>query len=131
MTVRTIITCVCAFVAGGAALFLILMLLSRRGGKRTLGGTRKPAAEKKIGTMDVILVIVGIALTAFTVEMIQIFKETGMEPSTMETCVFAALGGECGIMGWIKTTKERNKDREWQKEDMAEMSKTGSHGENP
>ena len=75
---------------------------------------------KKIKTMDVILVVIAVALTAFTVEMIIVFKETGMIPETLVTCVFAALGGECGAMAWIKTTKERNREREWELEDRAE-----------
>ena len=76
--------------------------------------------QKKIKTMDVILVVIAVALTAFTVEMIVVFKETGMIPETLVTCVFAALGGECGAMAWIKTTKERNREREWELEDRAE-----------
>ena len=75
---------------------------------------------KRLKTMDRILILVGVVLVLFTATMIILFIRTGMEPSTLETCVFAALGGECGVMGWIKTTKERNKEREWQKEDEHE-----------
>ena len=78
----------------------------------------KDKQPKKIRTMDVILVVIAIALTAFTLEMIVIFKETGTIPDTLCTCVFAALGGECGAMAWIKTTKDRHKDRQWQREDQ-------------
>lgn len=74
--------------------------------------------KKKLRTMDVILVVVAVALTAFTLEMIVLFKNTGAIPDTLCTCVFAALGGECGAMAWIKTTKERKKEREWQREDQ-------------
>lgn len=77
--------------------------------------------ESHIKTMDVCLVVIAIALLAFTVEMIRLFRETGMIPDTLVTCVFAALGGECGAMAWIKTAKERNKDRKWQQEDQAHM----------
>lgn len=73
---------------------------------------------KKIRTMDVILVVVAVLLIAFTIEMIKIFRETGMIPDTLCTCVFAALGGECGAMAWIKTTKERRQDRKWIREDQ-------------
>lgn len=76
--------------------------------------------KRKIKTMDVILFVIAVALTAFTVEMIVVFKETGMIPETLVTCVFAALGGECGAMAWIKTTKDRNREREWELEDRAE-----------
>lgn len=62
-------------------------------------------------TMDVILVIVGVALLLFTVAMIVMFCIFGAIPDTLCTCVFAALGGECGVMGWIKTAKEKNRDK--------------------
>ena len=78
---------------------------------------RKGRHEKSMNTMDKILVIIGIALFAFTIEMIVLFKQYGMVPDTLITCVFAALAGECGIMGWIKTCKERNKERDWNLED--------------
>ena len=73
---------------------------------------------KKIRTMDVILAIIAIALTAFTIEMIVIFRETGTIPDTLCTCVFTALGGECGAMAWIKTSKERRQERKWAREDQ-------------
>ena len=118
MTLRTILINVATFIAGGAALYLMLWFLSGRGRSQRRGKrTKQPEPKKKIGTMDIVLIVVGVALTAFTVEMIRIFRETGTEPSTLETCVFGALGGECGVMGWIKTNKERYRDREWQKED--------------
>ena len=72
---------------------------------------------KKIRTMDVILVVIAVALVAFTIEMIKIFRETGMIPDTLCTCVFASLGGECGAMAWIKTSKERRRERKWELED--------------
>ena len=68
-------------------------------------------------TMDVILIIVGAALAAFTVLMVVIYCVTGGIPDTLCTCVFAALGGECGVMGWIKTTKERMRERQYELED--------------
>ncbi len=84
---------------------------------------RRPPKKKKARTMDIILVLIAIALLTFTVEMIQLFRETGMIPDTLVTCVFAALGGECGAMAWIKTTKERNKEREWSVEDQRHAEK--------
>ena len=50
--------------------------------------------------------------------LIKIYKETGMIPDTLCTCVFAALGGECGAMAFIKTAKERRQDRKWIREDQ-------------
>lgn len=77
----------------------------------------KKSSGKSIGTMNLILIIVGIFLVAFTLKMISLFEAYGMVPDTLINCVFVALAGECGIMGWIKTSKEKNKDRRWQMED--------------
>ena len=65
---------------------------------------RKSAARKKLKTMDIILVVMAVLLVAFTLKMILVFEQTGAIPDTLCTCVFVALGGECGVMGWIKTT---------------------------
>ena len=78
----------------------------------------KAGKKVKIRTMDIILVVVGVALLVFTIVMIRVYRETGAVPDTLVTCVFAALGGECGVMGWIKTTKERRQDRQWQIQDQ-------------
>ena len=77
--------------------------------------------KKGPGVMNIILVIVGISLLVFTISMIQVFREYGSVPDTLVTCVFAALGGECGIMGWIKTSKEKHQNRRWELQDREEM----------
>lgn len=86
--------------------------------------------KKKLRTMDVILLLVAVALVAFTLEMLEIYRETGAIPDTLCTCVFAALGGECGAMAWIKTTKERRTDRKWQREDQARAERLDKEREN-
>jgi hypothetical protein len=68
-------------------------------------------------TMDIILIIVGIAILIFTVVMIWLYLVTGGIPDTLVTCFFAACTGECGFMGWIKTAKTRAREREWEEED--------------
>lgn len=78
---------------------------------------KKKKFMDRLGVMNFILILVGISLLVFTIEMIRIYKEFGAVPDTLVACVFTALGGECGIMGWIKTTKEKNKEREWEIED--------------
>lgn len=92
-------------------------------GRRYYNRKRPSRKKSSIGAMDVILIIVGISLLAFTVAMIRIFREYGAVPDTLITCVFATLGGECGIMGWIKTTKDRNKERKWEQEDKQEAKR--------
>jgi len=69
--------------------------------------------------MDIILVFIALTLIIFSVVMIRTFWLYGAIPDTLCTCVFAVLGTECGAMAWIKTTKERYKEREYQKEDRA------------
>ena len=70
--------------------------------------------------MDRILIIIGIFLLSFVVTMIVLYIRTGAIPDTLCTCVFAACGGECGVMGWIKTTKDRYREREWEVSDREE-----------
>jgi hypothetical protein len=84
---------------------------------------RKKSLVDRIGTMNLILIIIGITLLAFTIAIMNLFKQYGTIPDTLVSCVFAVLGGECGVMGWIKTTKDKNKVREWEKEDMREAQK--------
>lgn len=61
----------------------------------------------KIGTMDLILLLIGVFLAVFTAVMIVIFCITGSTPDTLITCVFGICGIEGGVMGWIKTSKNK------------------------
>lgn len=79
--------------------------------------------RKKIGVMDLILIIVAIVLVSYTVANLIIFLRVGSEPSTLTTCVFAAATGELGVMGWIKNTKDRQRERKWEKEDRDQTEK--------
>lgn len=80
--------------------------------------------KKEVRTMDVILIFIAIFLLAFIVTMIVLYYITGAIPDTLCTCVFAACGGECGVMGWIKTTKERQRDRKYELEDRENEEKS-------
>jgi hypothetical protein len=73
--------------------------------------------KSTIGVMDRILVFIAILLLVFTSVMIVIYTKTGGIPDTLCTCVFSVCGGECGVMGWIKTNKDRQRDREYELED--------------
>lgn len=63
-------------------------------------------------TMDLILVLIGITVLIFTITMIWIYLITGGIPDTLCTCFFVACTGECGFMGWIKTAKVRQLEKE-------------------
>ena len=101
-----------------------------RRGKRVAKHQRPARSGNHLGVMDVILIIVGISLLAFTAQrplsIFVIYRECGGVPDTLVTCVFATLGGECGIMGWIKTTKDRNKERRWEQDDKREAQEPPS-----
>lgn len=73
--------------------------------------------KKAIRTMDVVLVVIAVFLLLFIITLLALYYLTGAIPDTLCTCVFAICGGECGVMGWIKTTKERQKDRQYELED--------------
>ena len=73
--------------------------------------------KKNRRTMDVILKILAVFLFIFTLAMIIIYCLTGGIPDTLCTCVFTACTGEIGVMGWIKTTKDRNQERRYELED--------------
>lgn len=79
--------------------------------------------KRQIRTMDVILAVIAAFLLLFIVVMVWLYYRTGAIPDTLCTCVFAACGGECGVMGWIKTTKERQRDRHYELEDRKHEEK--------
>ncbi|WP_409968741.1 hypothetical protein RFF05_01875 [Bengtsoniella intestinalis] len=57
--------------------------------------------------MNLALLVVAVVLIAYTTTALYLFYTTSAEPSTLTTCVFAVCGCECGVMGWIKTAKEK------------------------
>lgn len=63
--------------------------------------------KKGIGAMDKILILEAILLIAYTIADLIVFWHTGAEPYTLTTCVFAVCGLENGVMGWIKTNKDK------------------------
>ena len=75
---------------------------------------------RRMKTMDRILVIIGITTVAFLAVMIWLFYRFQAVPDTLIGCYFAFIGGECGIMGWIKNVKEKAQERQWRKEDKAD-----------
>ena len=55
--------------------------------------------KKERRTLDLILIAIAVFLLAFVVAMIWLYYRTGGIPDTLCSCVFAACGGECGVMG--------------------------------
>lgn len=75
------------------------------------------AEKRRIRTMDIILVVIAVFLFMFISVMLWMYYRTGGIPDTLCTCVFGVCGGECGVMGWIKTTKEKQRERQYEMED--------------
>lgn len=85
----------------------------------------------QIRTMDVVLASIAVFLLVFVAVMVWLYYMTGGIPDTLCTCVFAACGGECGVMGWIRTTKERFRDRQYELEDREYEEKREGSGSDP
>ena len=79
--------------------------------------------KKERRTLDLILIAIAVFLLAFVVAMIWLYYRTEGIPDTLCSCVFAACGGECGVMGWIKVTKERYRDRSFELKDREHNEK--------
>ena len=79
--------------------------------------------KESVRTMDIILAVIAVFLFSFIAVLLWLYYRTGAIPDTLCTCVFAACGGECGVMGWIKTTKDRQREHKWEQEEkQAERS---------
>lgn len=74
-------------------------------------------AIDRIGTLNRVLILVGAFFIWFNWQMLEIFKQYASIPETYACAVIAATIGECGICGWIRTTKDRKREREWEQED--------------
>lgn len=60
---------------------------------------------KKLGTMDLILLVIGVFLALFTTTMIVIHCITGSTPDVLIENVYKICGIEGGVMGVIKSVK--------------------------
>ena len=74
---------------------------------------------KKAGTLNLILILVGGFFVWFNWQMICLYRECMSIPESYACAVVAATIGECGICGWIRTTKDRRRERKWELEDNA------------
>lgn len=81
---------------------------------------RAALSVNKIGTLNLVLILVGAFFVWFNWQMILLFRECGSMPESYACAVVAATIGECGICGWIRTNKDKQQDRKWQKQDEKE-----------
>ncbi len=116
---RTVVVAALAMAAGTAMGFLLCHIIAprlyrARRLQRDDGGHRE-----KVGVMDKVLIAEAVILVAYTVADLIVFWHTSAEPMTLTACVFGVCGLENGVMGWIKTNKDK----------AAEAAKTGRSGQ--
>lgn len=70
----------------------------------------------KIGTLNIVLVFIFAIFLWFNSRMLHIYETQGSIPEAYACAVVASLIGECGICGWIRTTKDRKREHKWEKE---------------
>ncbi len=114
---RTVLVAVLAMAAGTA----LGVLLCRTVAPRLYRARRlqRDDGGNKVGVMDKVLILEAVILVAYTVAALAVFWQTCAEPSTLTACVFGVCGLENGVMGWIKTNKDK----------AAEAAKTGRSGQ--
>lgn len=78
----------------------------------------------RIGTLNIVLICVGLFFIWFNYQMLEMFKLAGSIPETYACAVIAATIGECGICGWIRTSKDKKQTRDWEKEDRESKEET-------
>lgn len=100
----------------------------RRVVKRKSFITRIKEYFRRIGTLNIILMLVGAFFVWFNWQMILMFRECGSIPETYACAVVTATIGECGICGWIRTNKDRKMERKWEKEDREEQENHDKEG---
>ena len=116
---KTIIVAIIAWVVGAALGILLARATIAHFHRRVRALRRQLRGEgKKMGTMDKVLVLEAVILVVYTVAALVVFWHTGNEPATLTACVFGVCGLENGVMGWIKTNKDKT----------AEASKTSGSG---
>lgn len=108
---KTIFVAVLAMAVGTALGFIIcrttVRYLCHLRPVRSGGATKKNNTRKKIGVMDKVLILEGVILVAYAVADLVVFWHTGAEPTALTGCVFGVCGIENGVMGWIKTNKDK------------------------
>ena len=68
--------------------------------------------------LDVVLIVVAVFFLWFNCELLEIYREVGSIPEAYACAIVAALLGEAGICGWIKTQGDKIQERKWSKEDQ-------------
>ena len=109
ITDRDILLVVFAVIAVALVIAAVSWIAGAVRRRRELTPERVSLTERFGGTMNFILILLGVLGTAFTVTMIVVYCKTGGIPDTLVTCFFAAVFGECGVMGMLRHAKIKSK----------------------
>lgn len=119
---RTVIVAAGSMLGGAVVGYLLagatVQYLRRK--VRTLRSTEQEKPSK-IGVMDKVLIFEAIVLIAYIVADMVVFWHVGSEPYTLTGCVFGVCGLENGVMGWIKTNKDKAADAARDTKDIASV----------
>ena len=108
---KIFIVAAAAWAAGALLGYCAARWAYRRLRKRLRAQQKERKRKKgKMGTMDKILVLEAVFQFSYTVADLVVFWHTGSEPATLTGCVFGVCGLENGVMGWIKTNKDKAAD---------------------
>lgn len=70
--------------------------------------TPKPKKDGSFSKSVIMAIIVSVII--FTIAVLVVFVVTGgIEPSTLIISFYGFFGFECGVLGWIKSVKEKEK----------------------
>ena len=114
----TVVVAALAMAAGTALGFLLARIVGPRLYRARRLQPDGSGRKKKMGVMDKVLILEVVILVAYTTADLIVFWHTGSEPATLTACVFGVCGLENGVMGWIKTNKDK----------AAEAAKTSGGG---
>lgn len=114
----TVVVAALAMAAGAAMGFLLCRIVWPRLYRPRRLQPDSGGDKGKMGVMDKVLILEAVILVAYTAADLIVFWHTGSEPATLTACVFGVCGLENGVMGWIKTNKDK----------AAEAAKTSGSG---
>ncbi len=103
----TVVVAALAMAAGTALGFLLARIVGPRLYRARRLQPDGSGRKKKMGVMDKVLILEVVILVAYTTADLIVFWHTGSEPATLTACVFGVCGLENGVMGWIKTNKDK------------------------
>ena len=114
----TVVVAALAMAAGTAMGFLLCKIVGPRLYRPRRLQPDGGGDKGKMGVMDKVLILEAVILVVYTAADLIVFWHTGSEPATLTACVFGVCGLENGVMGWIKTNKDK----------AAEAAKTDGSG---